>query len=481
LPKDHKAGELKGRPIIASKDSAVRPLSQLLARLLNPLIKNHVNSHLQSTQMFISSLKSVNINSAIEFGSLDVENLYGSIPLDDGRNYRGLQTVICDFFREFKRESILPDLHEVDFAELLNICLHEDRYILDGSFVKQVSGIAMGNCAAPPLAILYMNFIEQELMRSFPHIIYWKRYIDDIFFICEYGKKEELLVAANAVNPKIRFTIESPSENKIPFLDTMVKFENQSFNFELYIKPIHSGTCLPFDASVPLSQKKSLVISETIRAHRVSTPENVQNSLNTVKRRLQANGYPKKFIDKAVENVSLTPRPKQEVLTYLRVPFFNDRQRQQVLNVARSTGLNDKLRIIFVNQKPLARLFRENRETVNCPRGCHSCLTARHPGNCLTKFVVYEIKCNICNAVYIGETSRSIRSRVLEHGTAETSHVHMHMVQHGSQHSYSFTWRIIMMERNFNTRLAIEALNIRKSRHNLMNGCEGRQLLPYLS
>jgi len=200
-----------------------------------------------------------------------------------------------------------------------------------------------------------------------------------------------------------------------------------------------------------------------------------------VKRRLQLNGYPKKFIDKAVRNGSLTPRVKQDVVTYLRVPFFNDRQRQQVLNVARSTGLYDKIRIIFVSQKPLARLFREKRETVRCPRDCHSCRTARHSGKCFTKFCVYEIKCNICNAVYIGETSRTIRSRVLEHGTAETSHVHMHMVQHGNQHKYSFTWRIIMMERNFNTRLAIEALNIRKARHNLMNGCEGRQLLPYLS
>ena len=99
----------------------------------------------------------------------------------------------------------------------------------------------------------------------------------------------------------------------------------------------------------------------------------------------------------------------------------------------------------------------------------------------MLKLSVYEIKCTICNAVYVGKTSRTFRSRIFEHGTAETSDVYMHMMQHGSQDNYSFTWRILMTERNLSTRLAIEALKIRTVRHCLMNGCEGRQLLLYLA
>ena len=43
----------------------------------------------------------------------------------------------------------------------------------------QNKGIAMGNCAAPALAIIFMDSIEALKFNKCPGIIFWKRYIDD--------------------------------------------------------------------------------------------------------------------------------------------------------------------------------------------------------------------------------------------------------------------------------------------------------------
>ena len=81
LPKDHKEGPLTCRPIISTCDSSVRQLSVLMSNTLNPLIPCHVEAHLPSTTHFISSIQHFTMEPEYTFGSLDVCNLYGSIPL----------------------------------------------------------------------------------------------------------------------------------------------------------------------------------------------------------------------------------------------------------------------------------------------------------------------------------------------------------------------------------------------------------------
>jgi len=97
-----------------------------------------------------------------------------------------------------------------------------------------------------------------------------------------------------------------------------------------------------------------------------------------------------------------------------------------------------------------------------------------------SKNVVYRITCQLCQATYIGQTERTIRSRIIEHSKTASSHVHLHMTSiHGVSNQLQFKWQILATNRHTGTRLAIEALHIHKQPH-LMNGCEGARLLPFL-
>ena len=219
------------------------------------------------------------------------------------------------------------ELEAEDFKSLLNLCLFEDMYLLNGELLMQVKGIAMGNCAALPLTIIFMDNIEKDMIAKCTSIALWKRYIDDIFFIA-VDPPDTLLAAANTINPFIQFTLEKSDNNKLPFLDVMVSVENGRFEFELYIKPSHSGASLPYDAHAPSSRKRNLIMSENIRAMRNSSNCHRTESVQKVNQRLRMNGYPSTMIANTLRNINFNPRAKTEYIDFMVIPYISDKQMQ---------------------------------------------------------------------------------------------------------------------------------------------------------
>jgi len=308
LPKDHKEGELKGRPIISSCNSAVKKLAVFLCELLNPLVKSFISAHLESTIQFKNLIDGKKMESNWKFFSLDVTNLYGSIPLDTPNT--GLIDVVTTFFDEHKMDSIMHHLHTEDFRVLLSLCLKEDTYILDSNLKKQVSGIAMGNPAAPPLAIIYMGYIENQLLQGGSSILFYKRYIDDCFIISDVSP-QVILNQANNINPSIQFTLEESTNNSLAFLDTLVEKDEYKLSCRLYSKPVHSGTCLHFSSYCPSNRKTSLVQSEFQRAIRNSSEQHTASSTTIISQRLHNNGYSQSFLSN-VQRKSQQPREETE-------------------------------------------------------------------------------------------------------------------------------------------------------------------------
>jgi hypothetical protein len=366
-----------------------------------------------------------------------------------------------------------------DFIKILRLILFEDTYLLEGEHKKQVNGIAMGNCAAPPLAIIYMHMIEGEILSRSPEIIFWKRYIDDIFFITN-SNPDSLLATANAINRHIQFTLEEPVNDELPFLDTLATFNKEShkFKFSLYIKPTHSGTCLSFSSYVPVTRKKCLIISETLRCNNISPGDN--DSLAKIDNKLAKNGYPSRFITHTRRNISFITKEEMEPITYLKMPYITESQRSQILKLAKKTGHADSIRFIFTTERPLSWQFRPKADTQKCPNDCIACLTAEKSDTCFIKYAVYLITCNICDMVYVGQTERTMRSRIAEHTKCIQSHVFMHLQTHSKNQQKNFHWKVLTTQKVYNTRLAIESLFIQHYKGRLMNGCESIRLLPFL-
>ena len=101
LPKDHKPGELKGRPVIAAYNGPTSKLSKVLVQLLRPLL-SRISTNITNGDHFARILKSLNGINILEFGSFDVINLYGSLPLQKTENYPSVIDVVVDFFTTHK-------------------------------------------------------------------------------------------------------------------------------------------------------------------------------------------------------------------------------------------------------------------------------------------------------------------------------------------------------------------------------------------
>ena len=64
--------------------------------------------------------------------------------------------------------------------------------------------------------------------------------------------------------------------------------------------------------------------------------------------------------------------------------------------------------------------------------------------NCACKYVVYFIQYKFCSAKYIGETGRTMRSRLREHLSSPTSLVFAHLMQqHAHAEPGDLTWSIL--------------------------------------
>ena len=116
----------------------------------------------------------------------------------------------------------------------------------------------MGNNLAPTLAIIYMNNLDQNIGSRFNSELEHKRYIDDIFISWSADNKtlDAILNTANSLNPAIRSTLDSPEEDRLPFLDTMITLHHNTGSFHRHYTLNQSivNVSPPWDSHVPISK-----------------------------------------------------------------------------------------------------------------------------------------------------------------------------------------------------------------------------------
>lgn len=126
-----------------------------------------------------------------------------------------------------------------------NVFEFNDKYYL------QIQGTAMGTKMAPSYANLFMGKLEETLKQiGEPHILIWKRFIDDIFVIWTGSETEFVtyMEKLNQLHSTIKFTHEL-SKSELTFLDVTLykgdRFqENQTLDIRTHIKPTNNYTSM---------------------------------------------------------------------------------------------------------------------------------------------------------------------------------------------------------------------------------------------
>lgn len=111
-------------------------------------------------------------------------------------------------------------------------------------------------------------------------------------------------------------------------------------------------------------------------------------------------------------------------LIYLKVPFVNKDLKHQVQAVIKRTGLRN-ISVYYMNGQSSSAIFTPPKEKQSCPPNCETCTCSVKRNKCLTL-----ITCSFCEKVYIGESGRTIDSRIKEHRMNKQSIVQLTTAKH---------------------------------------------------
>ena len=120
--------------------------------------------------------------------------------------------------------------------KLLEITIETYFKTLDGKIYFQRDGLPIGKSMSKPLAGIYMHWFEKTYVfgeggEFQENIVFWKRQVDDIFFVWR-GTKEDLELFVwklNGFEYSTQFTLEIEEEGFIRFLDVGIKKADEKF------------------------------------------------------------------------------------------------------------------------------------------------------------------------------------------------------------------------------------------------------------
>ena len=293
-----------------------------------------------------------------------------------------------------------------DILELLQFVLTTTYFSFRDVIYKQTFGAAI---ISPIIANIFMEWLEQEAIASAPITCkpkLWKRYVDDILEIISKDATQQLTDHLNTIDKtdNIKFTYEEESNGQIPFLDTLiVRKPDGSIKLLIYRKKTHTDQYLNFSSQHPLHQKLGVIRTLFDRMNKIVTeePDRLAEE-QRIKKALSLCGYPKwafQRVKKQMEEKSKKKLKKKDtndvsngmvVIPYIQGVSERLQRSFKKYNIQTAMKPYNTLKSILVHPKDK----RDVAKTTDC---------------------VYQIPCQSCDKVYVGETGRLFGTRLSEH------------------------------------------------------------------
>lgn len=389
LPKLHKEG-IPLRPIVSCIQSPFAQLSKFLKNILNNILYKN-NHYIKDSFQFKDKLNNIKIPDNYVLISLDVISLYTNIPV------KLVTKLIEKNWKDIKKYTDLPMTEIVGAIELT---LNSTYFLQGNNLFKQIDGCAMGSSMSSAVAQLVMEDLEITTLAKLKfQIPFFYRFVDDCIMAVPADQVNNVVNEFNKYHKKLQFTVETEINKQINFLDLTLFQTNNTIKTKWYTKSRY----LNYNLHHPTCQKKSVIIGLADRAIKLSDIEYRQEAIEKAKNALSLNEYPialinkifKQRINKFYNSLQSPNKAKGNHINYISLPYVN--------------GLS----------QPLKKLY--SKHNINICHKAHNLLSENYsklktqvPKNKKSK-VVYEMKCKVCEGIYIGQTSQLLENRIKSH------------------------------------------------------------------
>lgn len=322
LPKLHKNGPIKGRPIAGAVNWITTPLSLILDCRLQEAVKC-LPYVLKNSQTLVNELTSpTSIPKDLRFVVGDVESLYPNVQIG----------LLIKIFLARQEISHLSPL--VSYVCTNSYVQYNNRVY------RQRDGIAMGTNCAVSLANIYMDHLVDRMVSKFSDhdnenfcVLGYKRYIDDLFLVIssDETKWEHFKMKLSKLEPfKIKINWEEPSATSINFLDVKIwqspfdsrihtSIHQKELNKYLYISRSSSHAPHTFSGFLKGELTRYSRLCSDVFTYRMIKDKFYQ--------RLRLRGYSHKFLGRIFKSHNWSARfneqsSKEKVIPFV-IPFTN--------------------------------------------------------------------------------------------------------------------------------------------------------------
>ena len=172
----------------------------------------------KDTEQFDGKIRNAKLEEDETMISFDISDMHPSLSKQD---------VITEVVRRINGENFKPPLNKKALIELVIISVEFMSFSCNGQYFDQKDGLFIDSPTSPAFAELYIQRVEEiHVYRMIHTPRLWLRKVDDTFVITKYDKIETLH-ELNKFNRKVQFTYESATNNTVPFLDCLIKRDNE--------------------------------------------------------------------------------------------------------------------------------------------------------------------------------------------------------------------------------------------------------------
>ena len=172
----------------------------------------------KDTEQFDGKIRNAKLEEDETMISFDISDMHPSSPKQD---------VITEVVRRINGENFKPSMNKKALIELVIISVEFMSFSCNGQYFDQKDGLFIDSPTSPAFAELYIQRVEEiHVYRMIHTPRLWLRKVDDTFVITKYDKIETLH-ELNKFNRKVQFTYESATNNTVPFLDCLIKRDNE--------------------------------------------------------------------------------------------------------------------------------------------------------------------------------------------------------------------------------------------------------------
>ena len=338
--------------------------------------------------------------------SFDIDSLFTNVPLDE--------TIDITVNKLFGKKKKYEGFSKEQFRKLLSLAVKNSFFLFNGTYYKQLDGVAMGSPLGPTIANIFLCHWEEIWIKKCPKQFkpeYYNRFMDDTFLLFrseDHVKKFFRYI--NSRHKSMSFTYEVEAEGKLPFLDVLVTRIEGNFCTSLYRKPTFSGLYSHYGSYMPDSYKKGLVYTLLHRAFVLcSSWDQFHEEVVYLKDIFLKNCFPSYFVDKCIKifldkifvaKTAYFTVPQKELS--ICIPFLGKQSLElkgKLNKFASKYFPTCRIKVIFKCDNRLKNFFG---------------FKDRVPHN-VRSHLLYRYTCDGCNAIYIGKTRRHYMVRVFEH------------------------------------------------------------------